>query len=219
MREEIRLERLQEEVAGKIVLKSSIDRLDFIAGCDVAYRKNLGCAAVVLLSYPALETVQVAIAEGRVDFPYIPGLLAFRESPLILTALQRLRNRPHCLIADGHGIAHPRGAGLASHLGVLTQIPTIGCAKTLLVGDYAEPDAEKGSVSPLILQGKSVGCALRTRSGVKPTFVSPGHLVDVKTAVEIVLSCSVAYRTPEPLRIAHIESRKGLPNTRDSSKY
>jgi len=205
-------------IAKEVVTKSGVNQLDLIAGCDVAYRGYSGCAAVALLSYPALEAVDVATAEGEVDFPYVPGLLAFRESPLILAALKKLKKRPHCLIADGHGIAHPRGAGLASHLGVLTGMPTIGCAKTRLVGDYTEPGLEKGDMSPLVLEGKSVGYVVRTRSRIKPLIVSPGHLIDAGTAAQIVLACSTSCRTPEPLRIAHIESRRGITSLQDSSR-
>lgn len=210
LRKSTDLEAIQKKIAKRVVVETRIERLNLIAGCDVAYKGDIGCAACALLTYPTLEIREVAKTEGRVDFPYIPGFLAFRESPLIIATLKRLKNRPHCLMADGHGIAHPKGAGLACHLGVVTGIPTIGCAKTWLIGNYVEPDLEAGSISPLSSEGKRIGYVVRTRSQVKPIFVSPGHLVDAKTAVEIILNCSVSFRTPEPLRIAHIESKRGF---------
>lgn len=210
LRRRASLELLQKRIAKNVVIENRIGRLSLIAGCDVAYAEDQGYAAVALLWYPALEILEIAKARGKIDFPYIPGFLAFRESTLILSVLKRLEKKPQCLIVDGHGIAHPRGAGLASHIGVLTGIPTIGCAKTRLIGNYIEPPIERGSMSPLLFEGRRVGWAVRTRSRVKPVFVSPGHLVDDKTAVAIILNCSKSYRTPEPLRIAHIESRKEL---------
>lgn len=204
------LESLQRRLARSVVLEGPRQPPDLIAGCDVAYREKTGCAAAVLTSYPEMAVLEVGIARGRVDFPYISGFLAFRESLLTLRALSALSQRPHCLIVDGHGIAHPRGAGLASHLGVLTSIPTIGCAKSRLVGDYSEPGNAKGAISAIVFEGRRVGYAVRTRSLVKPVFVSPGHLVDARTAVQIILTCAKTYRTPEPLRIAHIESRRAL---------
>ncbi len=213
LRIEAELEALQERIARRVIIETRIERLDLIAGCDAVYRGDTGYAVVALFSYPSLEILEVVRAKIKVDFPYIPGFFAFRESPLVIAALNKLKNRPHCLIADGHGVAHPRGAGLASHLGIATGIPAIGCAKTRLIGYYTEPDLTKGSISPLVFEGKPVGYVVRTRSGVKPVFVSPGHLVDHETAVEVLLNCCISYRTPEPLRIAHIESRRTLPKT------
>ncbi|KPJ50101.1 hypothetical protein AMJ40_03965 [candidate division TA06 bacterium DG_26] len=208
LKDRVQLQILQREIAKQVVVRNCVGKLDVVAGCDVAYKETRGCAAVVLLSYPVLDTVEVVRAEADVGFPYIPGFLAFRELPLILCALQKLKTTPHCIIVDGHGIAHPRHAGLACHLGLLSAIPTIGCAKTLLVGDYVEPQKQKGAHSPLRWEGRTVGSVLRSRAGAKPVFVSPGHLVDVDTAREIVLRCCARYRTPEPLRLAHIQSRK-----------
>jgi deoxyribonuclease V len=140
---------------------------------------------------------------SEIRFPYIPGLFAFREAPALLKALERLNTRPQLLICDGHGIAHPRRFGLASHVGVLAGIPTVGCAKRRLCGSFADPDISRGSSSPLIDRGETVGTVLRTRTGVKPVFVSIGHRIDLSTAEQIVLSCTVRYRLPEPLRLAH----------------
>jgi deoxyribonuclease V len=215
LRDRANLENLQKSLAESVILENRVRKMTLIAGCDVAYRERSGCAAVVVFSYPELVALEVAVARGPVDFPYVPSFLAFREYPLILQALKGLRLKPHCLIVDGHGIAHPRGAGLASHLGVLTSIPSIGCAKNCLVGDYSEPEETKGATSTLLFEGKKVGCAVRTRSGVRPVFVSPGHLIDMPTAVRLILTCARVYRTPEPLRIAHIESRRALTGPGD----
>ena len=160
-------------------------------------------AAVVVFSYPDLELLEARTHTRRLTFPYVPGLLSFREAPGILAIFRRLRMRPDVLICDGHGLAHPRRFGLASHLGLWLGIPTIGCAKSLLVGEHGPVGGERGSQAPLVLDGEPVGAALRTRSGVKPVYVSPGHLVDGPTACDIVLSCCRKYRVPEPIRAAH----------------
>jgi deoxyribonuclease V len=143
-----------------------------------------------------------------VPFPYIPGLLSFREGPALVKALAKLTVQPDMVLFDGQGIAHPRRLGIASHIGVLLGIPTIGCAKSRLVGEYSEPHVQKGSCSPLRHKGVTVGTALRTRSHIQPVFVSPGHLVDIDTSVQVVLECTGKYRIPEPLRRADMFSKK-----------
>ena len=147
--------------------------------------------------------VEQAAVRCRARFPYVPGLLSFRESPAGLTAWGRLRTRPDCLICDGHGYAHPRRFGLACHFGLLVELPTIGCAKSLLVGEYREPGARRGSVAELVHQGEVIGVALRTRQAVSPVFVSVGHQISLLAAVRTVLACSPKYRIPEPIRQAH----------------
>jgi deoxyribonuclease V len=178
-----------------------------VAGADVAYSSRTGrmYAAAAVVSLPRLDLVEVSRADRAESFPYIPGLFAFRELPVLIAALETLRSDPDVILFDGHGIAHPRRFGLASHAGVLLARPTIGCAKCLLVGRYAGISDERGtSVSLHADDGQVVEAAVRTRSGVMPVFVSPGHLVDLASSVRIVLAASGRYRTPEPLRQAHL---------------
>ncbi len=178
-----------------------------VAGADVSYEPgdDLFHAAVVVLKLPSLEMAEVARASGRVSFPYIPGYLSFREAPIVLRAWRRLRAAPELLLCDGQGIAHPRGFGLACHLGVILGIPSIGCAKSLLVGSHAEPGFDSGAHAPIMHKGRCVGSALRTRAGVRPIYVSPGHLVSLPGARRLVMSCGAGFRIPEPTRAAHLE--------------
>lgn len=177
-----------------------------IAGADVSYDKgsNILFAGIVVLSFPDMEIIDEVSAVGEVNFPYIPGLLSFREGPVLVEAFRKLETAPDLIIFDGQGIAHPRGLGIASHMGLILNIPSIGCAKTKLCGDYGEPGREKGSCSPLLMKGNEIGTVLRTKSGVKPLFVSPGHLVDIRGSLNLVLTCSKKYRLPEPTRQAHL---------------
>jgi deoxyribonuclease V len=163
----------------------------------------MGTAAVVVLSYPDFELVEVQVVTGSLDFPYVPGLLTFREAPLILAACEKLIVTPDLIIVDGQGIAHPRRIGLASHLGLCLDVPTIGCAKSRLLGGYDEPDEAAGSFTDLLDNGEIIGAALRTRSGVKPVFVSIGHRINLSSAIDWVLACCRGYRVPEPTRLAH----------------
>jgi deoxyribonuclease V len=156
---------------------------------------------VALLAFPEGRLVESATAAGPPPFPYIPGYLSFREGPLLLAAFKRLRTRPDLCLFDGQGLAHPRRFGLACHMGVLLGLPSVGCAKSRLVGEYRDPGPERGDWSPLRLGGARVGAALRTRSGVKPIFVSPGHRIGVRAAIRWVLACS-RFRIPEPIRRA-----------------
>ncbi len=181
-----------------------------VAGVDATYdraeKRVFGAAA--LYAYPGLELLEAAVAAGPCPFPYIPGLLSFREIPILLQALSRLRRRPHLVLADGQGIAHPRGPGLASHLGVLLNLPVIGVAKSRLVGEGREPGPGAGAWSPLCLGGLEVGMILRTKEGCKPLYVSPGHLLSLEDCREITLGCVRRYRLPLPLRQADLLSRR-----------
>ena len=194
--------RFREELARKIRISPLGKEIRNVAGVDVAYGGTTAVAAAVLydLTGPGVLEEKAAIAEVR--FPYVPGYLFFREGPLVLAALEKLELRPDLIMVDGHGIAHPKKAGYASLLGALLDIPSIGCAKSRLVGEYEEPGMKKGTGSPLVFGGETVGAVVRTRQGVRPVFVSAGHLVSLDEAVEVVLRCSPKYRIPEPLREA-----------------
>ncbi len=174
-----------------------------VAGVDVSFRADRARAAVVVLSFPALELVDQAWAEVAVSFPYIPGLLSFREGPAVLAAFARLALWPDLIIFDGQGIAHPRRLGLASHLGLFLDLPSIGCAKSRLCGEHDEPGPARGDWAPLYHKGEVVGAALRSRPGTRPLYVSPGHRVDLETAIRHVLACCTRYRLPETTRRAH----------------
>lgn len=184
--------------------------INTIAGADISYSRhsNLFFAAVVLLEYPTMKLIEETFFHERVSFPYIPGLLSFREGPAVLKAFERLRNTPDAVIFDGQGIAHPRGIGLASHMGLFLNIPSIGCAKKRLVGSYNEVGQDVGDYSDLILDDQIVGAALRTKKKVKPVFISPGHKIGTRRAIDVVLSCCRGYRLPEPVRRAHLAVNK-----------
>lgn len=195
---------LQQRWRDDVVLRP-LRAVQTVAAADISFdlRRDYGYAAVVVMQLPGLQRREVAFTEGPLTFPYVPGYLSFREVPLIFAAMQKLEHKPDVLLCDGQGIAHPRRFGLACHLGVLLQCPTIGCAKSKLVGTYEEPAGERGASSPLVLGGEQVGMVLRTRDGVKPVFVSPGHLTDLASAERIVRLCLGKYRIPQPLREAH----------------
>jgi deoxyribonuclease V len=195
---------LQEKLAKRVVRVDRLGALRHVCGVDVDYRDDgaIACAAAVLLSFPALEPLDRAIARRPVSFPYIPGLLSFREIPAALAALDALAVRPDLLFCDGHGIAHPRRCGLASHLGLLAGVPSIGIGKTRLLGEHRDPPAQRGAWVPLVDHGEEIGAALRSRAGVKPVYVSIGHRVSLATAVRLVMACSPRYRIPEPIRAA-----------------
>jgi len=198
--------RIQEKLAGQVKLSAPPRRINLVAGADMALDKRLGLffASAVVLSFPRLEVVEERTAHGRAGFPYIPGLLSFREGPVVLKALARLEACPDVVIFDGQGIAHPRRLGLASHLGLWLGVATVGAAKSRLVGEHREPGERKGAWARLTDGGEQIGSVLRTRSRVKPLYVSPGHLCDHEGARRIVLECCTRYRLPEPTRLAHI---------------
>jgi deoxyribonuclease V len=164
-----------------------------------------------VLTYPDLEWLTGAVAESPVRFPYVPGLLSFREIPALLAAIEQLDVLPDVILCDGHGIAHPRRFGLACHLGLWLGQPTVGCAKSLLYGQHADPALERGSVASLVGGEQGIGAVVRTRTNVKPVYVSVGHLISLSDAVEIVLNCASRYRLPEPLRAAHRMAKSGRP--------
>ena len=196
---------LQERLRDQVRLAPITESPSLVAGVDAAYsaerRRLFAAAAVVAL--PSLQLIEVSRAERDEEFPYVPGLFAFRELPALLDALAGLTTTPDAVLFDGHGIAHPRRFGLASHAGLWLALPTIGCAKCVLTGRFHMPGDERGAVSPLAIEGEAVGAALRTRPGTMPVFVSPGHLADVDSAVQVVLAATGRYRMPEPLRAAH----------------
>lgn len=198
--------RLQGELAARVRLCSLPEQVRLVAGADVAFSKKAArCfASVVLLSFPGLETVETHTAVAPSSFPYIPGLLTFREGEVLLKAFRKLSATPDAVIFDGQGLAHPRRLGLASHLGLWLEIPTVGCAKSRLVGEHQMPGPQKGHWAPLQDGGEKIGEVLRTRTGVKPVFVSPGHRCDFEGARRLVLACCTRYRLPEPTRLAHI---------------
>jgi len=195
---------IQRELAQKVVFKKSNKKICYIAGVDMAFTKDgKKCiAAVVLWNSKTQQIVESHIALKELKFPYIPGLLSFREVPAVLSVLKKLTKTPDVLMCDGQGYAHPRRFGIACHLGVLTNLPSIGCGKSRLIGTYKEPDLKRGSQSVLKDKDEVIGTVLRTRDNVKPIFVSVGHRLDLDTAVKIVLDCGQGFRLPEPTRLA-----------------
>ncbi len=188
----------------------SLKSIETIAAADVSYSRHGKqlFAAVVLVCFPEMKIISSHFANSPVGFPYIPGLLSFREIPPLLTIFKEIEENVDVIFCDGQGIAHPRQFGLAAHLGVLLDKPTLGCAKSYLYGEYVEPALEKGSFSALTSSGKTVGVVLRTRRNVKPVFVSPGHKMTVDNARELVMACVNRFRLPEPLRMAHREANR-----------
>jgi len=196
---------LQRKLRERVIAVDQLGTVRSVAGLDVGPEGDgrVMRAAVAVLSFPDLKTADQAVARRVASFPYIPGLLSFREIPALLDALAKLGALPDLLLCDGQGLAHPRRFGLACHLGVLTGIPSIGVAKSLLVGEHAPLPHARGSWRPLLHQGEIVGAALRTRAGVAPVYVSIGHRVCLATAIDTVLACAPKYRLPETTRAAH----------------
>ncbi|HIE43830.1 MAG TPA: endonuclease V [Candidatus Omnitrophica bacterium] len=205
---------LQRKLARRLILQDDFSKIETIAGCDVTYSKegNRCRGIVVIFSFPDMKILKYEEREEMVSYPYIPGLLSFREAPVLLKILEGIDD-VDLLIFDGHGIAHPRRLGLASHLGVVLDKPAIGCAKSPLAGNFTQPPSQQGSYSYVRKRGKIIGVALRTKEKVKPVFVSPGHRVSLPTSIEIILSTVKGYRQPEVTRIPH----KLLTNTKNKT--
>ncbi len=198
---------LQEKLRSKVeIRKLHFERIQYLASADVSFNRKSPFlfSAVLVFSFPDLKLLEKKQAKTRALFPYIPGLLSFREAPALIPLFQQLKLKPDLILVDGQGIAHPREFGLASHLGVLLGISTIGCAKTKLVGDFAEIPKIKGNWSPLLYRGREIGRVLCTRSNVKPIFISVGHRINLDSAVQIVNRTVSRYRIPDPIREAHI---------------
>ncbi|MEW6325864.1 MAG: deoxyribonuclease V [Nitrospirota bacterium] len=201
---------LQRALARQVALAPLAGPVRYIAGADMALdnERGLGLAGVIVYRVEpgegsaTLREVERVWAEGPLTFPYVPGLLSFREAPILLRAFEQLRTEPELILCDGQGIAHPRGLGIASHLGLILDRPTIGCAKSRLVGGYTMPDGATGSHSPLSLDGRVIGAVVRTRANVRPLFVSPGHRITLEEAITWTLACCDGYRIPKPTREA-----------------
>ncbi len=197
---------LQRELASKVIREGQPEVVNIIVGIDISAndRTGLARAAIVALAYPSMEVLEWVLHEEALRFPYIPGLLSFREAPSILAGFQKLKHKPDLLMVDGQGIAHPRRLGIASHLGVLLDLPSIGCAKSILTGHLkGELGQEVGARVPLIADGEVIGMGLRTKARTNPLIISPGHRISLEKAVEYVLQCCRGYRLPEPTRQAH----------------
>jgi len=195
---------IQRELAGKIYLQNQFSEIGLIAGTDMSIDEETmeGIAGVVIFTFPGLEIVERKYARRKITYPYIPGLLSFREAPILLSAFEKIEHEPDLVIFDGQGIAHPRRLGIASHMGIILDKPAIGCAKSLLCGEYIEPAKKMGSISSLFDGDKTIGVTLRSRDNVHPIFISPGHKIDLDTSLKIILACCDGYRIPKPTRIA-----------------
>jgi deoxyribonuclease V len=208
--------RIQKCLKDKVILKKINKRIKYVAGLDVSYAKgsNKMWAGVIVLDFPSLGKTEERWSQKKVSFPYIPGLLSFREIPALINALRKIEIEPDLIFCDGQGIAHPRGLGLASHLGVLLNKPTIGCAKSLLVGKYNQVGEHKGDYVYLRHQNRVIGAVVRTKSKVKPIFISPGYGIMLNDCIKFVLETCLTYRIPEPTRQAHL-----LVNSVRSGKF
>lgn len=198
---------LQEQLREQALIEDQLGEVRAAAGVDVDIRERVARAAVVVLRYPDLAVLETAAAEAPLTFPYIPGLLAFREAPAILSACEKLRIEPDLFIFDRHGTAHPRRFGLACHVGIILDKPSIGCAKSPLCGQHGGLLQQVGAWAPLLDEGEVIGAAVRTRERVKPVYVSPGHRIGLETAIRYVLTTCSSYRLPEPCRLAHLAAK------------
>jgi deoxyribonuclease V len=205
---------IQEAKAVQLALKDRVRIIPlrkepkFIAGVDAAFLENKVIGVASIFKYPELTHVEDAFAVTDIPFPYVPGFLSFREGPAVIKAIDILKIKPDLVLVDGQGIAHPKAMGIASHIGVILDIPTIGCAKSRLVGEYKEPGSKKGDWAPLNFHSRIVGAVLRTRDNVRPIFISPGNKIDLRGSIEVVKRCVGKYRIPEPLRRADSLSKK-----------
>ena len=203
--------KIQNELRRQVVRTDRFGKINTVAGVDIGLKKDIARASVVVLSFPELQVVDSVVTESPVRFPYIPGLLSFREIPPLLTAFDELRSEPDLVIVDGQGIAHPRRFGLASHLGLILDKPTIGCAKSRLWGRYEEPESEQGSYTYLMDKGEVIGAAVRTRRNVRVVYVSIGHRISLDSARTWTLACCRGYRLPETTRYAHNAASSKIP--------
>jgi deoxyribonuclease V len=206
---------IQRSLADQVSRKNEVGLVRLVAGVDISSDRasRMATGAAVVLAYPDMTVVERSVVEQEVDFPYIPGLLSFREAPLILAACEKLNHIPDLILVDGQGIAHPRRLGLASHVGLLLDLPAIGCAKSLLCGSHGLVGDEAGSLAEISHDGEVIGAALRTKKGVRPLYVSVGHKVDLASAVSWVMRCCRGYRMPEPTRMAHLTAGAGLSSS------
>jgi deoxyribonuclease V len=211
---------VQEQLRAQVITTDQLGSVRFVAGVDVGYdaESNQAQAAVAVLNFPDLQLQAHALTSRSVTFPYVPGLLSFREVPVALDALEQLTMTPDLLLCDGQGFAHPRRFGLACHLGVLTDIPSIGVAKTRFIGDHEAVPVERGAWQPLTHDGEVVGAVLRTRTGINPVYVSIGHRISLPTAIDYVLRCAPRYRLPETTRWADHLSRQQFSSTNANSQ-
>jgi deoxyribonuclease V len=218
----MQLDSLKEEqirLSGKILIEPLSTKVEYIGGCDVSYSRERDRMAAVftVFSLSEIKLIEWVHSIGRVEFPYIPTFLSFRELPLLMEAFKKLKKKPDLILVDGQGILHPRKLGLASHLGLVLDIPTIGCAKSSLVGEFSLPGMKRGEWTPVYVDGEIRGVCLRTRDKVKPLFVSPGHRVSIEDSIRYVLKTSLKFRLPEPIRWADHLSRKVIKNKREVS--
>ncbi|WP_423145959.1 deoxyribonuclease V [Rubrolithibacter danxiaensis] len=201
-----------EAIAQQVELQSKIQiipinkNITSIASCDISFNRfsDVVYAGIIILSYPSLKEIGRITVKSKAEFPYIPGLLAFREIPALIEAWHKLNIKPDILICDGQGIAHPRRLGIATHFGLIADIPTIGCAKSLLTGKYTEPENSTFSYSFLYDKKEVIGVALRTKKNCKPVYISPGNGINLEQSIEIIKNCTGKYRIPEPTRLAHL---------------
>jgi deoxyribonuclease V len=208
---------IQRELAAHVERDDRFGEIRTVAGIDLGFPRTqtseeTGRAALVVMRHPELEVIEERVVEQSVTFPYVPGLLSFRELPVALAAFAQVENAPDLVLVDGHGIAHPRRFGIASHLGVLLDVPTIGCAKSILIGRAELPGPNPGDWTPLVHRGETIGASLRTSTRGGPIYVATGHRVSLETAIRLVMSCSRGYRLPEPTRLAdRVASQRGRP--------
>jgi len=195
---------IQLRLRNKMSLNNGFDKIERIAGADVGYLKDMAIGGVVIMDFPGLEVVEKTFSYSPIKFPYLPGLLAFREGPPLLRAFKKIKSKVDLILFDGQGIAHPRRMGMATHLGLFLDKATIGCAKSKLIGHYSPPQAKKGSFELLKDEEKVLGAVVRTKDKIRPVFVSPGHKTNLDTSIKIVLECARVSRLPEPLRRAHL---------------
>ena len=202
---------IQEHLRQEVVSTSNGSTPRFVAGADISFRRDgTAVAAAVVFSFPQMQLVETSVVEGSPEFPYVPGLLTFREAPLILAAFEKIKNTPELILVDGQGIAHPRRFGIASHLGLLLDTSTIGCAKSRLCGQHEEPSLEAPGWTELTDNDEVIGAVVRTRTRTRPLYISIGHKIDLQTAIDRVLECCRGYRLPEPTRLAHLAAGASL---------